>query len=199
MEPYSRVLICGWHTDSGDPQEITAIDGSIKTIPKEHERVHAGKAWLYKAEHFLVPSSFSNFVMLVDSGAHVSLRDYGLIADKGPIKLRFYEEPYFDANSLGVELPLVAMNRITVNTPSFQLYGSPFVDANSLGLELDFTYLPNSTGNQPFTGGSGAGAGEAPPVEFLLGNGIQQAYLFRLENIAVDTATIQSRLWAYED
>lgn len=193
--PYTQVMLLGYNVNSAGPDEIKTSDNALIVMPLEHERIHAGKAWTYNKKHFILTGSENNFLLLVNSGEEIHLRNFGFVADAGPVHLTLYADTFFNVDSLGVQLPVVALNQTLINSPNFTLHGGPFVDAASLGEVLSFTMMPNSEGG-PVQ--SSAGAAESPITEWHLGGGTQKGYLFRLDNFSPNTVTLESRLWIYE-
>lgn len=184
-------LIKGWNLFKNDEENIRSSFNALKTIVTEHERIHAGKAWLNNDEYFL-PSGMSYYLFKVDSfDFNTHLRNYGFVSDQGPMTLHLRESPFIDTNSLGTPLSLNNLNRNSSNLPGMTLYGAPFTDADSLGTHLGYILQPEaSPGNQP-----AGGAGDPVVTEWFLNN--DKYYLFELNNTAVNTATVGSQFFVY--
>lgn len=187
-----RVLLNGWNKFKGSAENIRSSFNALKTINVEHERIHAGMAWLNKDEYIVPPNTTAYYIFLVDSGySNAHVRNFGFVSDQGPMKLHFREAPSYDVNSLGTLLSLNNLNRSSVNSSGMNLYGNPWVDINSLGLHLDYILQPESApGNQP-----AGGAANNKITEWFIDN--DKAYLFSLENTTVNSATIESQFFVY--
>ena len=147
----TRALVQAWNKVMNKAQTLHASYSALKTIDTEHERIHAGMAWLNKDEYFVPPSTTFYYLFHVDSFTNpCHIRNFGFVTDNGPMKLHFRESPFIDVNSQGVELSLNNMNRNSGNLSGMALHGGPVIDVNSLGYHLDFIYAPESApGNQP--------------------------------------------------
>jgi len=185
-------LVKGWNLFKNDEENIRSSYNALKTISTEHERIHAGMAWLNKEEYFVPPSTTVYYAFLVNSFENqVHIRNFGFVSDQGPMKFHFREAPSLDVNSLGILLSLNNMNRNSPNLSGMNLYGAPVIDVNSLGEHLDYILQPESApGNQP-----AGGAAENAITEWIIDN--DKDYLFSLENTTVNTATIESQFMVY--
>lgn len=185
-------LLKAWSLLIGDEENIRASENALMMIAIEHERIHAGKAWINKDEYFVPPNTTANYLFHVDSfDTSVHVRNFGFVSDQGLMKLHFYENPFVDVNSEGDVLSLRSMNRNAGEDSGLSLHGNPFIDTNSLGIHLDFILQPESAiGNQ-----SAGGAAKNAVTEWLVNN--DYYYLFTLENTTVNTATIESQFFVY--
>lgn len=190
--PVDRRLFQGWNLFKSKEENINSSYNALKSVTTEHERIHAGKAWLNKDEYYIAPNTVSYYAFIVESyDTSVHVRNFGFVSDQGPMKLHFRESPSLNVNSLGVSLSLNNMNRTSGNLPGMRLYGGPVVDVNSLGQHLDFILQPESApGNQP-----AGGSAENAVTEWLIDN--DKSYLFSLQNTTANTATIESQFFAY--
>lgn len=185
-------LIKGWNLFKNDEENIRSSFNALKTISTEHERIHAGMAWLNKDEYVIPPSTIAYYLFKVASFSNLThVRNFGFVSDQGVMKLHFRESPSIDVNSLGVELSLNNLNRTLLNNSGLHLHGAPWVDVNSLGTHLDFILQPESApGNQP-----AGGAADNKITEWLVDN--DKYYLFSLDNTTVNSATIESQFFVY--
>lgn len=192
--PYSqRFLAKAWNLFKGDEENLHSSYNALKVIQTDHERIHAGKSWLHNQRHYVAPSTTVYYAVKVDSNgtSDIHLRSYGYKSDQGPMHLFFYENPYLDASSLGVSLPIYNLNRTSDALSGCSLYGGPVINVNSLGVSLGYVQQPNSApGNQ-----SAGGIGEVGATEWILNNSYY--YLFALQNTASNTATIESAFLVY--
>lgn len=188
-----RVLLNGWNAFLKKSENLRSSYNGLKIISSEHERIHAGWAFLNKDRYVVPPSTTVYYLFKVESGDQdTHVRNFGFVSDQGPMELHFREAPSYDADSMGVMLSLENMNRASVNSSGLQLFGNPAgIDTNSLGLHLDYILQPESApGNQP-----AGGAGQHAVTEWRIDN--SKVYLFSLNNLTANSATIESNFFVY--
>lgn len=186
------ILLKAWNTFKDGSENIHSVNNAVKTIHTEHERIHAGMAWLNKDRYVVPPSTTAYYLFRVESYSNPSqIRNFGFVSNQGPMELHFREAPFTDVNSLGTPLSFNNMNRNSSNLPGMTLYGAPFVDVNSIGVHLDFILQPESApGNQA------AGGGASNVIEeWVIDN--SKSYLFTLENTTVNSAVVESQFFVY--
>lgn len=185
-------LIRAFNLFSGRAQNVRASYHSLKTLPVEHERVHAGRAFHYSDVSTLAVAATVDVLFSIASGFEMHLRDYSFKADGGPCLARFYEDPFVDVNSLGSQFVPFNLRRSSSNISVHSFHQSPFVDVNSLGTQIDIGGILESTGG-PLKSISGEASGLV--TEWVL---IAGTYLQRFTNNNGSTVLYNSNMTYYE-
>ncbi|MCK5609667.1 hypothetical protein KAR91_47780 [Candidatus Pacearchaeota archaeon] len=188
----ARALVFAWNVFRDKAEHLNSSFGALKSIVSEHERIHAGRAFMYSHEHFLAPDEIMMHYFLISSESNVHLRSYDFISDQGPSKVYLYEEPFYDVNSLGTIHVQRNLNRTSINSAQSIVYHDPFYDINSLGEELSLNFQPEATGG-PLK--SIAGESVAPVTEWILKKGF--VYGLRFDNLSVNSTTVVCKFFNY--
>lgn len=185
------VIVKGWNLFKNDEENIRSSYNSLKIIQLEHERVHAGKTFRHTEVHSLASDGVYSHLIIPNSGSDIHLQSMNVKASAGIVHLGLYENPFTDANSLGLldTDEWLNQNRRSSNEPPFIAYENAFTDANSLG-EKVFEDLITDVSKDA------GGAEEGIPDEVVFDH--TKTYLLRVTNKAGANIATSDKFTVYD-
>ena len=170
-------IVKAWNLFKSDEENIRSSYNSLKTLDIAHERIHQGRMFRHTEVHSLAAAGVYNHLIIPNSGSDNHLQSVAVKADQGIVHIGIYENPFTDANSLGVldTDEWLNQNRSSINVPDFVAYENVYVNVNSLGIKISEDLVTD-------TSKDAGGAEEGVPYEIMFNS--TKTYLIQVTNNA---------------
>ncbi len=188
MSPMSGKLLLPDNTvldiSQGIVNSTDAIAKKLTTVDHLHTIGHRGQLFRGYRRQDVASSGFA-YVRILTGERPLHVQERHFVASAGEWIIQFIEEPTVTG---GTAIPIFNSNRLSGNTPTFQLFHTP--DTPTGGTVIDERYIPATTAGTP------ASMEVIDRYEWVLKP--ETEYVFSWNNIGGQTRTIHVNWVMYE-